>query len=224
MKLQGTKWRTLVSTVRLGGKQYRVIRPARPIRHAPLYKDLFGAQLTVDKAATIDLATAWWLAARSRHSMVYLPLRATDHTCGDYCGDPRLDLVLLHHSLGFPVSRWKEVRARLANAVPHTVRLPAQPFPELTPADHTPKYRYHDYQDHLRWKVAANTLFLIGSRRAFELEGDQVRELAEDSPARLAEDSTRHTCAQLLIGRLNTIPDRRDPVSKLHIECCMEHW
>jgi hypothetical protein len=222
VKLDGTKWRTLVSSVRLRGKQYRVIRPARPISHATLYEGMLGAQLSVDKAATIDLAAAWWLAARSQHTLVYLPLRSSSHTCGAEYGDFPLDLVLLHHSLGFPASRWKEVRARLTNAAPHTVRLPAQPFPKLTPDDYTPFFRRHDFQDHLRWDIAADTLFLTGSRRAFELASDEVRTLAEDSPALLAEDPTAHCHAEMIIGRLRS--DRRNPVSKLHIECCRDHW
>lgn len=221
MKLHGTKWRTLVSSIWLRDKQYRVIRPARPIRHAPLYEGRLGAQLTVDKAATIDLAAAWWLAARSRHSLVYLPLRSSGATCGEGYGGPRLDLVLLHHSLGFPVSRWKEVRARLGGAVPHTVRLPAQPFPDLAPAD----WRHRDFQDHLRWNIAADTLFLIGSRTAFERDADQVRSLAEDCPAHLATDPTTHCCAEITIGRLQrTVFDRRNPAADLHVECCNHHW
>lgn len=58
MRLDGREWRTLVSVVRLGGDSYRVIRPARPIAHASLHEGRLGAQLSVDKAATVDLAFA----------------------------------------------------------------------------------------------------------------------------------------------------------------------
>jgi hypothetical protein len=222
VKLSGAKWRTLVSSVRLGRDEYRVIRPARPPRHAPLYEGRLGGQLTVDKAAAVDLACAWWLAARSRHSIVYLPLRTSRATCGDEYGDRRLDLVLLHHSIAFPVSRWKAVRARLSTAAPHTVRLPDRPFPELTAADHEPR-RYDDFRDHLRWRIAADTLFLVGSRRAFEFEADQLRELAEDCPAHRAVNPGTHCCAEVETGvwwhsRL------RDPRMQLHVESCREHW
>jgi len=100
-----------------------VIRPAKPIAHAPLHEGCHGVPLTVDKAAALTPAMAWELAARSPRTMVYLPLRHNDRRCiprGD--GDERLlDLVLLHHSLGFPASRWKEVRAKLGAGRPRAV-------------------------------------------------------------------------------------------------------
>jgi hypothetical protein len=40
-----------------------------------------------------------------------------------------LDLVLLHHRLAFPPSRWKQVRSRLGTGRPHTVVLPDQVWP-----------------------------------------------------------------------------------------------
>lgn len=219
MKLGNARWRTLVSSVRLRGKEYRVIRPARPIGHAPLYDSWHGPQLTVDKTATVDLAVAWWLAARSRHTLVYLPLRTNSHTCGENDGAPRLDLVLLHHSLAFPVSRWKELRNRLPAGAPHTVRLPAEPFPE---PDHTVS-RHQDFRDHLRWSVAADTLFLIGSRTAFELRAHQVRSFAEESPAQLAVNPERHCCTGINIGR-QFRHDRRSSPCRMHIESCRDHW
>jgi hypothetical protein len=97
--LVGREWRTLVSVVRLRGDSHRVVRPARPITHASLYERRFGAQLSVNKAATVDLAFAWWLAARSPRSLIYLPLRSSRSSCGAEYGGRRLDLVLLHHSL-----------------------------------------------------------------------------------------------------------------------------
>lgn len=221
MKLGDTKWRTLVSSVRLRGKEYRVIRPARPITHAPLYEGWHGAQLTVNKAATVDLAFAWWLAARSRHSLVHLPLRSTDYTCGEAAGAPRLDLVLLHHSLAFPVSRWKELRARLPAGAPHTVHLPAQPSSKAT-LDYTVRWR-RDFRDHLRWDIAADTLFLTGSRGAFEYYAGQVRALAENCPAHRAENPEAHCCAEIDVGRPWRL-DRRRPSAMVHVECCRDHW
>ena len=222
VKLQGAKWRTLVSTVRLGRDEYRVIRPARPLRHAPLYEGRLGGQMTVDKAATVDLACAWWLAARSRRTIVYLPLRASRASCGAELGDRRVDLVLLHHSLAFPVSRWKEVRARLSTAAPHTVRLPPRPFPELTAADHEPRW-YDEFRDHLRWDMAAHTLFLVGSRKAFEFEADRLRELAEEGPATMAEHPESWCYAEMYVG-VGWQPKRRNPRMRLNIECCHAHW
>ncbi|PSL48656.1 hypothetical protein B0I31_12443 [Saccharothrix carnea] len=224
MRLAGKEWRTLVSAVRLGGDSYRVIRPAHPIAHAALREHWTGAQLSVDRAATVDLAFAWWLAARSPHSLVYLPLRSGPSSCGEECGGRELDLVLLHHSLQFPVSRWKQVRARLSRSAVHKVTLGPEAFRAFGAEEHD-RRNHREFQDHLRWSVAADTLFVIGSRRAYELEGDTVRELAEDYPARLAESPDRHFCAEIELGRLKlSNADARNPWSTLHVECCNRHW
>jgi hypothetical protein len=208
----------LVSAVRLDGGSYRVIRPARPIAHASLCDSRFGPQLSVDTAATVDLAFAWWLAARSPRSLVYLPLRSTRSSCGEDYGDRELDLVLLHHSLQFPVSRWKRVREHLSHPASHTVTLPTTPFRTFDSDEH--RRRHHrEFRDHLRWTIAVDTLFLIGSRRAYELQGDDVRALAEDYPAHLATSPDRHYCVEIPLGRYNTsLRDLRDPPSQLHIE------
>lgn len=210
------KWRTLASTVREGGDEFRVVRPARPLPHAPLYETRIGGHVAVDRATAVELACAWWLAARSRHSIVYLPLRESPATCGAEVGGERVDLVLLHHSLGFRVSRWKQVRARLSNAAPHTVRVPAQPFPEITVDDRV-RRSHNDFRDHLRWDTAARTLFLIGSRRAFELESRQLRKLL-----RFAGDADTWCYADMYVGR--AFDDTRRPITQLHFENCREHW
>lgn len=224
MKLDRQVWRTLVSSVRLGKDTYRVIRPARPMAHAPLYESRHGAQLTVDKTAAKELAIAWWLAARSPRSLVYLPLRSSEASCGEGYGGPKLDLVLLHHSLQFPVSQWKSVRARLKNSAPQTIKPPTNTFPTFEPQAHR-EWSHQGYRDHLRWDITADTLFLVGSRHAYELEGGQLRELAEDCPAHLAESPGAHCCAEVNIGRMKlSYPDGRSPWADLHVECCDSHW
>jgi hypothetical protein len=206
----------LVSTVRLGGDEYRVLRPARPPSHAPLIESWSGAELSVNGPASADLASAWWLAARSPRSLVYLPLRGSRFSCD---GEGRqLDLVLLHHSLGFPVSRWKAVRARLSTSTStvHTVRLPPRPFREVDLSG----LMHREFRDHLRWSVAAETLFLIGSRRAYEREGESIRAL-EDSSADLARSPDMHWCAELDLGR--RWEDHRNPASTLFVHRCGQH-
>ena len=101
MKLAGQRWRTLVSTVALGGKSYRVLRPAFPKAHAPLYDGAGrgAAQIVVDKAAAFEIACAWWLAARSPNSLIHLPLRHATGECGSWSEGPPSDLVLMHHSM-----------------------------------------------------------------------------------------------------------------------------
>ncbi|SFR13343.1 hypothetical protein SAMN04488564_103998 [Lentzea waywayandensis] len=218
MKLEGERWRTLVSTVRLGRDEYRVVRPAKPLKHAPLYDtyDGFrGVQLIVDKAAALELAMAWEFAMRSPRTLVYLPLRETEYDCRSFGVDdePLLDLVLMHHSLGFPPSRWKEVRARLGRGRPHTVRSRGFPAVEslLTP-DHQPLRR--GYRDVVRHHFAADTLFLTGSWKSFALNGDQWRELIEDGPRRMHENPGEHFCTDIAVERI---------WDWMHVAYCHEH-
>lgn len=187
-----------------------------------LHEEQLGAQMSVDKRAAVTLAMAWGLAARSPRSLIYLPLRAARPA--DSVNESRLlDLVLLHHRLAFPVSRWKQVRARLGAGRPHRVTLPPWAFHRRPVADYW-RRSYQGFRDHLRWDVAADTLFLIGSREAFELEADPVRALAEDCPAHLATSPDAHCCAEINLGRMWTeYPDRRRPWSVLHIEYCQRH-
>jgi len=74
-RLGGHEWPVMVSTVHLGRHRYRVMRPARPPGFAGLYEGPLGAQFCLDKETATLFALAWGLAARSPHTMVYLPLR-----------------------------------------------------------------------------------------------------------------------------------------------------
>lgn len=195
MKLEGQRWRTLVSTVRLGRDEYRVVRPARPLTHAPAYLSHHGVQVIVDKAAALELAMAWEFAMRSPRSLVYLPLRRNQCACRGYGGgdEALLDLVLLHHSLGFPASRWKDVRARLGGGRPHTVVSRGLPEVEVVP--------HEDQRDVLRHDVAAETVFISGSRKAFAVEGTALRALVEDCPRHMHESPGTHCCAEITVDR-----------------------
>ncbi|GAB4057847.1 hypothetical protein [Catellatospora paridis] len=212
------EWRTLVSAVRLGDRRYRVVRAAQPPGFAGLYEARLGAQFCVDTQSAAMFAMAWGLAARSPHTIVYLPLRAS--AAADPCdwGRP-LDLVLLHHSLAFPPSRWKEVRARLGPGRPHTVTLPAGAWPSRPVADHRRTW-HREYRDHLMWSVAADTLVLTGSREAYELQAGQVRELVEGCPAHLVQAPGSHCCAEISMGPSYRHPRRRRPHAELHAQYC----
>lgn len=222
MRLEGREWRALVTTARLGAERFRVIRPERVPGHAVLHDDLLGKQLSVDKAAAVELAIAWWLAARSPRSLVWLPLRSSPASCGSDPGARRLDLVLLHHSLHFSASRWKDVRSRLAEPKPHKVTMPPGALPDFDHPDHDRRW-HREFRDVLRWTVAADTLFVVGSRLAFELEGWKLRRLAEEGPADLAMRPEAHVCAEIELGRRHW-RHRPDDYSELHVECCNRHW
>jgi hypothetical protein len=195
-----------------------VVRPGQAIGFAGLYEGRLGAQFCLDKHTAVTLALAWGLAARSPHSIIYLPLRAARVPDGCAWGR-RLDLVLLHHRLALPPSRWKQVRARLGAGAPHTVTLPGSAWPTRPITDHRRSW-HHDFRDHLRWEIAADTLVLTGSREAFDLQADQVRGLAEDCPAHRSQAPGAHCCAEISMGRTRGHPDRRYPYAELHAEYC----
>ena len=49
----------------------------------------------------------------------------------------------------------------------------------------------------MRHDVAADTVFIVGSRKAFAVEGRQLRELVEDGPRRMHESPGVHECAEV---------------------------
>jgi hypothetical protein len=215
-----------VNEVRLGPNTYRVFHPARPIAHGALYETRLGAEMSVDKAATIDLALAWWLAARSPHSLVYLPLRSSACDIDAHYRGRRLDLVLLHHSLAFPASRWKDVRSRLTPTGLQKVTLPENPFRHLEYEEHM-RVLWRGYRDRLDHAVAADTLFVIGSRPAYEQQAETVLELVDDAPAELAAKPDAHTCGEIGLGDWHgrgAAYRRRDAPWNMHVVCCNDHW
>jgi hypothetical protein len=83
-----------------------------------------------------------------------------------------------------------------------------------------PDVRFHrEFRDHLDAKIAADTLFVIGSRVAFERAGAYLREFAEASPAFLAGKPEAHCCAEIGMGRYGS-----HSYAELHVECCNRHW
>ncbi|WP_062437299.1 hypothetical protein [Herbidospora daliensis] len=155
--------------------------------------------------------------ARSPHSLIYLPLRgARPADSGNR--ERLLDLVLLHHRLGFPASRWKQVRARLGAGRPHRVTLPPRSW--RPPVDHE-RRDHREYRDHLRWDVAADTLFLTGSRAAFEAQLGEMRDLVEEGPAFRARHPGAHCCAEIEVGRPRYTD--RHPWAELHVKWCRQH-
>ncbi|RGC66970.1 hypothetical protein C5N14_21175 [Micromonospora sp. MW-13] len=196
----------------------RVVRPARAPRFGVLYEGHLGAQFCLDKRTATMFALAWGFAARSPYTLVHLPMWAA--AAPPACSWGRsLDLLLLHHRLAFPPSRWKQVRARLGPGRPHTVTLPGAAWPARPAADH--RWAWHrDFRDQLRWDIAADTLTVTGSRRAFDLVADQVRALAEECPAHRARMPQTHCCVEIGMGRHRDHPNGRRPYAELHAEYC----
>lgn len=194
--------------VRAGRDEYRVVSAAPGEGRAVLYGDGDGdaggweLRLYADRAGARDLAAAWALAARSPRSLVHLPLRAGTAPEGlTEEGAVRMDLVLLHHSLAFPASRWKEVRARLGSGgVQHTMDVPESDFPAEDEIDFG-SHHFAGWRDGLHFAGAARTLFLTGSAEAFRWSGAWVRSLETEAAAELARWPNRsHYCVTLSHG------------------------
>ena len=220
-------WRTLVSQVRLGATKYRVIRPADPLTHILLYEGWQGAECEVDQSASMQVALAWAVAAHSPHSLVYLPAKrhldpqwrqelhdvVQDHPLS---GNP-LDLLLGHHSMALPAARWRSIRQRLGAGVPHTITLPPHAFDPVDIAEHQAT-DHLEFRDFIRWDIAADTLILTGSTRAYRRDATQLREVTVKGPGYQPRSDRDHCCAEIHIGRVrhgNT--DKRRSGAQLHV-------
>ena len=89
MKLAGMAWRTLAADVAVGRRKFRVVRPTRPPKHAPLYIGYPVPQMLVDKPSAVDLAAAWWLAAPPFGSSDKNRRNAWGVIHVEYCADRR---------------------------------------------------------------------------------------------------------------------------------------
>ncbi|MET8544563.1 hypothetical protein ABZW03_28560 [Kitasatospora sp. NPDC004799] len=189
--------RTKIHRVRLGRDEYRVVTLARPTAGASLHVLPGGwfMDLHLDRRGAEDLATAWALAARSRRSLIHLPLRANPGPAGlpDVPPEDRLDLLLVHHSLGFPPSRWKQVRARLGAGTLHTVDLPVTDFPPEDAIDYE-RHHFAGWRDDLRFAGAAHTLVVTGSPTAFRWSGSHLHAVSREAPGRRPD---AHHCTEL---------------------------
>lgn len=220
-------WRALISRVRLGAIEYRVIRPAEALTRILLYEGWQGAECEVDRNASMQLALAWAVAATSPHSLVYLPAKGHldprwQHELHDAVQDhpipgTPLDLLLGHHSLVLPTARWRSIRQRLGAGVPQTITLPPDVFDAVDIAEHRATV-HHGFRDFVRWGIAADTLILTGSPRAYRRDAAQLRDVTVRGPGYQPRSDRDHCCAEIHIGRVkpgNT--DKRRPGAQLHV-------
>ncbi|MEV0532770.1 hypothetical protein [Kitasatospora sp. NPDC050463] len=216
------KLRTTVHQVRLGRAEYRVVTAVPRAPGVVLHDGPWSLQMVVDRPGAVDLAAAWALAARSPRSLIHLPLRADAGPTGPTEPD-RLDLVLLHHSLAFPPSRWKAVRRRLGAGRPHTVDIPDSDFPAEGDIDHV-RRGFAGWRDELRFAGAARTLFLTGSATAFRWTGSWVRSLSTEGPAALRRyPQGAHYCITLCHESTSPARTSKGVPGQLHIEYAEGH-
>ncbi|MFK0252199.1 hypothetical protein [Streptomyces sp. NPDC090445] len=189
---------------RLGPHTFTVFRPARTPARALLLDAGWFLNARFGREAAELTAGLWALAAASPRALVHLPIRANAAADGGTGGRP-LDLVLLHHSLQFAPSRWKELRGRLGPGRPRTVDL------REARADRAERMDRHDWANRevFRQHVHGDTLFLTGSARTFRRTSGLFADLARNGPAQAAAFPDSHYCQRLYCG-----PRDRD----LHIE------
>ncbi|MBV1856597.1 hypothetical protein [Catellatospora tritici] len=216
--------RTRISTVRLGGTEYRVVRPLRPLNRAVLYTEPHGIPtephnlaMFVGRTEAVVLTALWGLAVCSPRSIVYIPMRHATPPADIPPGPVPLDLVLMHHSLQLPVSRWKEIRARLDAGTAHRATVPPYALHSRDDGAAT-----HTYRDPLRVDIAAHTVYLTGSATAFRDPGTSLLELTREAGGYLKSiDGRHHYCVEL--GDHDTHPwfkRRRRFPTQVHVQYC----
>jgi hypothetical protein len=227
----------VVRHVRLGAEEYRVISPAAPLDNGALYSGRGGFDMYVDRPDGHRIGVLWLLAARSRRSIVYLPMRGTPPapsvdvdmsepgwTLSGHRSFRPMDLVLVHHSAQFPPSGWPRLRHRLTEANARrelqTARIPASEIPTGEEAD-DPALGYRDNRDTLRPRVHAETLFLTGSAVAFRASAGAFFAVTRDGPPAaegnshyIAGSCNYHVCDG--VGLLED--DARGNESHIHVE------
>jgi len=180
-----------------------------------------------DRRGTHMLAAAWALAVRSPRSLVWVASSATTAPTGvatshDGSAPERLDLVLLHHRLQFPLHLWKQVRhaALRARGTQHTAVLPARDFRPIDARWERGYWYRSEQRDRLDFDTAARTLFITGSRTAFLEEGAAVLEVLTQAPAFTARHpQPSHYCATIDHGRTWPIRTRHASVAgRIHLE------
>ncbi|MQY35404.1 hypothetical protein SRB17_33790 [Streptomyces sp. RB17] len=149
---------------RTGAREHRVVQPWHSLRHTSLRAPEPIGYLLGDHDGLNRLAGLFSFAAYSRHTIVHVPLR--DGVPPDEGVGELVDLVLVHHSLGLRAGQWPELRRKLRDGSPLTVRTD-----ESRTARDAAAWRERagraGFRDELRHATHARTFFLFGSRDVF---------------------------------------------------------
>jgi hypothetical protein len=191
--------RITIHRVRLGPDEFRIVRAAAPFARARLIDHgRWGLQMNVDAGAARDIGMLWLLAARSRRSLVYLPLRGGAHpAAGPQTGETDLDLVLLHHSLRFKPHQWKRVRGRLARGATSTVDLSRDDLPGDEAIDYAVR-SHRENRDRFLQRIHAETLFMVGSAKVYRATARMFFDIVEHGPVhRRFAPWDLHYCTEL---------------------------
>ncbi|KQX13375.1 hypothetical protein ASC82_12455 [Streptomyces sp. Root431] len=210
----------VVHRARWGADEFRVIRPAQPLTRAVLIDHDRYLNAHLDQEAARSIAVLWMLAARSPRSLIHVPMRANHppaRDMSDHAG-ALLDLVLLHHSLQFAPSRWKELRGRLGPGRPQTVSLPEAKDDDLAGTDYAGRH-YRENRDLFHQHLHADTLFMTGSAKVFRETAQHFLDVAREGPVYTqVHPRYPHYCAELH-STDGTLGNARE----MHIEYC-DQW
>ncbi|WNZ14155.1 hypothetical protein [Streptomyces sp. 11x1] len=149
---------------RTGPHEHRVVQPRQSLRHTSLRAPEPIGILLGDHDGLNRLAGLFSFAACSRYTIVHVPLR--DGVPPDEGVGERVDLVLAHHTLGLRSSKWPELRRRLVDGTPLTVRTD-EARTVRDAGSWTERGQRADFRDGLRHATHARTFFLFGSRDVF---------------------------------------------------------
>ncbi|MFF3249595.1 hypothetical protein ACFYWP_00940 [Actinacidiphila glaucinigra] len=169
---------------RTGPVEHRIVQPWHPPRHTALTDPAGYGFLVGDHTGLSALAGLFAFAAYSRRTVVHVPLRGgvpLDEEAYLETAGGRVDLVLVHHSLGLRVSEWPGLRRRLTGGVPLSVRTD-----EARTARDADAWLQRcgpaDSRDRLRPVGHARTLFLVGSRGTFSFAATALARAAGLGP------------------------------------------
>ncbi|WBB58908.1 hypothetical protein O7599_25300 [Streptomyces sp. WMMC500] len=225
----GLRVKIVVQKVRVAGTEYRVIRPAGPLKNGALYKTRSHYEMYVDRTDGRRVGTLWLLAARSPHSLVYLPMRTTPAVPGiGEDGEHPLDLVLAPRTAQLRPSRWKRIRAglRAGNAARqlHTAGVPERDLPDPDGDYRVPDDPKEANEFLLRKDVYAETLLLTGGAAAFREGARDIFAVTKYGPPEAATGlyipgaCNYHVCRPVHDWGLDT-RNMRD-WEQLHVEFC----
>ncbi|MFG3532704.1 hypothetical protein ACGF8B_39235 [Streptomyces sp. NPDC047917] len=176
-----------IQQVRLGGEEYRVISPAKPLKNGAFYETRSSYDMLVDRPDGRRIGTLLLLAARSPRSLVYLPMRTTATAPGIGWEDEKpFDLVLAHRAVQYRPSQWKNLRARIAAGnAPREVRTASVPETDLAVGASEIEYAAPSdpaTRNLLQQHVHAETLFLTGSTTAFREAASHIFAVVKEGP------------------------------------------
>ncbi|MEJ8632243.1 hypothetical protein [Streptomyces sp. MS2.AVA.5] len=133
-------------------------------------------------------------------------------------GTRQLDLVLLHHSLQFAPSRWKEVRGRLGPGRPQTVTLSGPGHTDEAVIDHEARH-YRENRDLFHQHLHAETLFMTGSAKVFRDTARHFFDVARNGPGYVPVHPSYSRFCTELHSNDGILGDARE----IHIEYC-DQW